>query len=100
MCASSLKIIAFFTPKFVTELSKICMIKDPEKPVSNPGSGVKKATDPGSGSATPLCTVPVLQYPHTYHTYMHHNTVFTYVAVCKKPTYFFILQIWKQPGLH
>ncbi len=50
------RIIEIFTPKFVTKLSKIC--------VWNPGSGenlfripdpfpgVKKAPDPGSGSAT------------------------------------------------
>jgi hypothetical protein len=27
-------------------------IRDPEKPIPDPGSGVKKAPDPGSGSAT------------------------------------------------
>jgi hypothetical protein len=52
-----------------------------------PDPGVKKAPDPGSGSATLLCTV--LQCPRTHHTYMHHNTVCTYVADCKKPVFYF-----------
>ncbi len=47
------RIIELFTQKFGTNLSKIW--------VSDPGPRVKKALDPGSGSATPLISrdVPV-----------------------------------------
>jgi hypothetical protein len=44
LCASFQRIIELFTQKFVTKLSKIW--------VWGTGPGVKKAPDPGSGSAT------------------------------------------------
>jgi hypothetical protein len=55
------RIIELFTQKIVTKLSKIWVwdpgseIRDPEKTHSGsriPDPGVKKAPDPGSGSAT------------------------------------------------
>jgi hypothetical protein len=55
------RIIELFTPKIVTKLSKIWVwdpgskIRDPEKTYSGsgiPDPGVKKASDPGSGSAS------------------------------------------------
>jgi hypothetical protein len=61
-----------FTQKIVTKLSKIWVrhpgseIRDPEKTYSGsriPDPGIKKAPDPGSGSAT-LCTF--LQYELNY----------------------------------
>jgi hypothetical protein len=57
------RIIEVFTQKFVTKPSKIWVwdpgseIRDPEKTYSEsriPDPGVKKAPDPGSGSATLL----------------------------------------------
>jgi hypothetical protein len=52
------RIIELFTQKFVTKLSKI-WVWDPRSGISkkpipdqDPGPGVKKAPDPGSGSAT------------------------------------------------
>jgi hypothetical protein len=52
------RIIELFIQKIVTKLSKIWVLdpgsenRDPEK--THPGSRVKKAPDPGSGSATLL----------------------------------------------
>jgi hypothetical protein len=50
------RIIEFFTQKIVTKLSKYGFgIRDPrsgKKPFRIPDPGVKKAPDPGSGSAT------------------------------------------------
>ena len=53
------RIIDLFTQKIVSKLSKIWVcdpgseIRDPEKkPFRIPDPGVKKAPDPGSGSAT------------------------------------------------
>jgi hypothetical protein len=55
------KIIELFTQKIVSKLSKIWVwdprseIRDPEKNLFRiPDPGVKKASDPGSGSATLL----------------------------------------------
>jgi hypothetical protein len=56
--ASFQRIIELFTQKFVTKLSAIknmdlgSEIRDPLKSIPDPGPGVKKALDPGSGSAT------------------------------------------------
>jgi hypothetical protein len=35
---------------FIFEQVKMIGIRDPEKPIPDPGSRVKKASDPGSGS--------------------------------------------------
>jgi hypothetical protein len=53
--ASFQRIIELFTQKFVTKLQKICGW-DPEKTYPGSGSMVKKAPDPGSGSATLVVT--------------------------------------------
>jgi hypothetical protein len=59
MWANFQRIIELFTQKIVTKLSKI-WDWDPEKNLSRiPDPGVKKAPDPGSGSAT-LLTVYVM----------------------------------------
>jgi hypothetical protein len=44
------RIIELFTPKIVKNMGLGSWIRDPEKPIPDPG--VKKAPDPGSGSAT------------------------------------------------
>jgi hypothetical protein len=63
------KIIELFTQKIVSKLSKIWVcdpgseIRDPEKkPFRIPDPGVKKAPDPGSGSATLLGTLKIRMY--------------------------------------
>ena len=63
ICANFQIIIEIFTPKIISMLSKI-WVWDPgseirDKPIPDPG--VKKAPDPGSGSATLL--QPVTFYP-------------------------------------
>jgi hypothetical protein len=57
--SKTLRIIVIFTQKIVIKLSKICVwvsgskTLDPEKkPITDPGSRVKKAPDPGYGSPT------------------------------------------------
>jgi hypothetical protein len=58
-----LRIIVLFIQKFVIKLSKIWVwdpgskIWDPEKPIPDPGSMLKKARDPGSGSAALLFSI-------------------------------------------
>ncbi len=50
--------LLLITQKFVIKLSNLWVwgpgseIRDPEKPIPDPGSRVKKAPDPGSGAAT------------------------------------------------
>ena len=63
------RIIELFTQKIVIKLSKIWVwdpgseIQDPEKPIPDPVSiGVKKAPDPGSGSATLALEYLTLNY--------------------------------------
>jgi hypothetical protein len=57
------RIIELFMQKIVIKLSKILFwdpgseIRDPEKPIPDPGSRGQKAPDPGSGSATLRDTV-------------------------------------------
>jgi hypothetical protein len=51
------RIIENFDQKIVTKLSKVVWVWDPgseirKKPIPIPDPGVKKAPDPGSGSAT------------------------------------------------
>jgi hypothetical protein len=49
------RIIELFIQKIVINLSKICLrfeIRDPRSGLTIPDPGVKKAPDPGSGSAT------------------------------------------------
>jgi hypothetical protein len=63
MCANLERIIELSTRKIVINLPKILVwdpgpeIRDPEKPILDPGSRVKKAPDPEIGSATlPFCS--------------------------------------------
>jgi hypothetical protein len=48
--AKTIRIVVPFTQKFVIKLSKIIGfgIRDPEKPIPDPGSRVKKSTEPAS----------------------------------------------------
>ncbi len=72
--ASFQRIIELFTQKFVTKLSKI-WVPDPGF-----GSRVKKAPDPGSGSATLEFSLVVLEYSKKRQ-----------YLFCKAPSYFILI---------
>ncbi len=73
------RIIELFTQKIVNKLSKI-WVWDPGSGIRDPGSGknlfripdpgVKKAPDPGSGSATLIIFIPDRKITATYFTWL------------------------------